>query len=51
LRSFRQVDSKEDSRVQAADLLAGIARRRTPELDELLAPYLQATPDWRSSQV
>jgi hypothetical protein len=51
LRSFRQVDSKEDARVQAADLLAGIARRRTPELDELLAPYLQATSDWRSSQV
>jgi hypothetical protein len=51
LRSFLQVDSREDARVQAADLLAGIARRRTPELDELLAPYLQPGPDRRSSQV
>ena len=51
LRSFLQVDSKEDARVQAADLLAGIARRRTPELDGLLAPYLQLTPNWRSSRV
>jgi len=42
LRSFLQVDSRDDPRVQVADLLAGIARRRTPELKELLAPYLQA---------
>ena len=28
LRSFRQVDSRDDPRVQVADLLAGIARRR-----------------------
>ena len=42
LRSFLQVDSKDDPRVQVADLLAGIARRRAPKLNELLAPYLQA---------
>ena len=30
LRSFRQVDSRDDPRIQVADLLAGIARRRTP---------------------
>ena len=36
LESFTQVDSKRDPRVQVADLLAGIARRRTPDLDELL---------------
>ena len=28
LRSFRQVDSRDDARVQVADLLAGVARRR-----------------------
>jgi hypothetical protein len=43
LRSFVQVDSRDDPRVQVADLLAGIARRRTPELDELLAPHLPRT--------
>jgi hypothetical protein len=42
LRSFLQVDSKDDPRVQVADLLAGIARRGAPKLNELLAPYLQA---------
>lgn len=42
LRSFRQVDSRDDPRVQVADLLAGIARRRPPKLNELLAPYVQA---------
>ena len=42
LRSFLQVDSRDDPRVQVADLLAGIARRRAPQLDQLLAPYLQA---------
>jgi hypothetical protein len=42
LRSFRQVDSRDDPRVQVADLLAGIARRRPPQLNELLAPYVQA---------
>ena len=51
LRSFLQVDSRDDPRVQVADLLAGIARRRTPQLNELLAPYLQACPDRKSSQV
>ncbi len=42
LRSFRQVDSREDPRVQVADLLAGVARRRAPRPNELLAPYVQA---------
>jgi hypothetical protein len=42
LRSFLQVDSRDDPRVQVADLLAGIARRRTPKLNELLTPYLRA---------
>lgn len=42
LHSFRQVDSRDDPRVQVADLLAGIARRQAPKLDELLAPYVQA---------
>jgi Protein of unknown function (DUF3800) len=51
LRSFHQVDSKDDPRVQVADLLAGIARRRTPELDEMLAPYLQARVDRKSSRL
>jgi hypothetical protein len=51
LRSFLQVDSRDDPRVQAADLLAGIARRQTPELDELLAPYLRARADRKASQV
>jgi hypothetical protein len=36
LRSFLQVDSRDDPRVQVADLLAGIARRRTPKLNESL---------------
>src|SRR5215471_12761446 len=51
LRSFLQVDSRDDPRVQVADLLAGIARRRTPELNELLAPYVQACADRKASQV
>ena len=51
LRSFLQVDSRDDPRVQVADLLAGIARRRTPKLDELLAPYLQARAVRKSSEV
>ncbi|MET0788703.1 MAG: DUF3800 domain-containing protein [Cellulomonas sp.] len=38
LRSFRQVDSRDEPRVQVADLLAGIARRRPPSLDEVFAP-------------
>jgi hypothetical protein len=50
LRSFRQVDSREDPRIQVADLLAGIARRRTPKLNELIAPYLRARADRKSSQ-
>ena len=45
LRSFLQVDSRDDPRVQVADLLAGIARRRTPKVDEMLAQYLQARSD------
>ncbi|WP_350281222.1 DUF3800 domain-containing protein [Kribbella sp. HUAS MG21] len=49
LRSFTQVDSKHDPRVQVADFLAGIARRRTPDLAELLAPYTCAAT--KSSQV
>lgn len=49
LHSFIQVDSRDDPRVQVADLLAGIARRQTPELTELLKPYLCAAT--KSSQV
>jgi hypothetical protein len=37
LRSFLQVDSRDDARVQVADLLAGIARRGTPGVNALLA--------------
>jgi hypothetical protein len=44
-------NSRDDPRVQVADLLAGIARRRTPKLNELLAPYVQACADRKSSQV
>jgi hypothetical protein len=51
LCSFTQVDSRDDPRVQVADLLAGIARRRTPELARLLSPYLQTRADTKSSQV
>ena len=51
LLSVTQVDSKHDPRVQVADLLAGIARRRSPELAELLEPYLQTCADKKSSQV
>ena len=49
LRSFVQVDSRSDPRVQVADFLAGIARRRTPDLAELLEPYTCAATN--SSQV
>lgn len=49
LRSFVQVDSKRDPRVQVADFLAGIARRRTPDLVDLLEPYTCAATN--SSQV
>jgi hypothetical protein len=49
LQSFTQVDSKHDPRVQVADFLAGIARRRTPDLEELLEPYTCAAT--KSSQV
>ena len=51
LLSVTQVDSKHDPRVQVADLLAGIARRRSPELVELVEPYLQTCADRKSSQV
>ena len=38
------VDSRDDPRVQVADLLAGIARRTVNTVDEeLLAPFLSAT--------
>ncbi|MEV0789568.1 DUF3800 domain-containing protein [Kribbella sp. NPDC050459] len=49
LRSFVQVDSRSDPRVQVADFLAGIARRRTPDLEQLLEPYTCAATN--SSQV
>ena len=49
LGSFVQVDSRSDPRVQVADFLAGIARRRTPDLEELLEPYTCAATN--SSQV
>ncbi|MFF0264686.1 hypothetical protein [Kribbella sp. NPDC004536] len=49
LRSFVQVDSRDDPRVQVADFLAGIARRRKPDLDELLQPFTCASTN--SSQV
>ncbi|MET9318173.1 DUF3800 domain-containing protein [Kribbella sp. NPDC003505] len=49
LRSLVQVDSRSDPRVQVADFLAGIARRRTPDLAELLEPYTCAATN--SSQV
>ncbi|MEU8223571.1 hypothetical protein [Kribbella sp. NPDC048915] len=39
LHSFTQVDSRHDPRVQVADFLAGIARRGTPDLADLLEPY------------
>jgi hypothetical protein len=42
LLSVTQVDSKDDPRVQVADLLAGIVRRKPPELTSLLEPYLAA---------
>ena len=48
LRSFRQVDSRDDPRVQVADLLAGLARRHTPKLNQLLTPYPQARSDTNS---
>ena len=53
LLGLTQVDSKADPRVQVADLLAGIARHlttrpATPQLAELLAPYLNGQPTgWR----
>ena len=53
LLTFTQVDSKADPRVQVADLLAGVARHlttrpATPQLAELLAPYLNGQPTgWR----
>jgi hypothetical protein len=40
LLGVTQVDSKIDPRVQVADLLAGITRRKPPELAGLLDPYL-----------
>lgn len=43
LRSFRQVDSRDDPRVQVADLLAGVTRRRSSTLEAALEPYLRST--------
>lgn len=54
LKSFVQVDSRDDPRVQVADLLAGIARRPAPDLVELLEPYTRTAARWaatNSSQV
>lgn len=55
LRGLRFVDAESDPRVQLADFLAGIARKRAsdalagladPELDELLRPYVAADSVW-----
>jgi hypothetical protein len=52
---FRQVDSRTDSRVQVADLLAGVARkvatdellgRSDPDLSALLRPYVDPASRW-----
>ncbi len=52
---FRQVDSGTDSRVQVADLLAGVARRvasdeligrSDPDLTALLRPYVDPASRW-----
>ena len=55
LLTVTQVDSRDDPRVQVADLLAGIARRLAtrpvPGLAELLEPYLQTRSDRKSSHV
>jgi len=55
LRGFRMVDSREDPRVQVADLLAGVARhlatqelhgRGDPALTALLRPYVARSSLW-----
>ncbi|MFW6694137.1 DUF3800 domain-containing protein [Streptomyces sp. MAR4 CNX-425] len=55
LRALRFVDAETEPRVQLADFLAGIARKRAsdalagladPELDELLRPYLDPASAW-----
>lgn len=55
LRALRFVDAETDPRVQLADFLAGIARKRAsealagladPELDELLRPYVDPDSAW-----
>ncbi|MEO3767486.1 hypothetical protein [Streptomyces sp. B8F3] len=55
LRALRFVDAETDPRVQLADFLAGIARKRAsdalagladPELDELLRPYVAPDSAW-----
>jgi hypothetical protein len=55
LGEFIQVDSRQDPRVQAADLLAGVARhlatqelhnRADPDLTALLSPYVVRSSLW-----
>lgn len=55
LRTLRFIDAETDPRVQLADFLAGIARKRAsdalagladPELDELLRPYVDPASAW-----
>lgn len=55
LLGLRFVDAESDPRVQLADFLAGLARKRAsdalagladPELDELLRPYVAADSAW-----
>jgi hypothetical protein len=52
---LRQVDSREEPRVQVADVLAGVARKIAtsalmgqgdPELTGLLQPYLDPASRW-----
>ena len=44
LLTVQQVDSRQDPRVQVADLLAGIARRLHRRPGRLLRPYLVGGP-------
>ena len=55
LGEFIQVDSRQDPRVQAADLLAGVARhlatqelhnQADPDLTTLLSPYVVRSSLW-----
>jgi hypothetical protein len=58
LRALRQVDSRDDLRIQVADALAGAARkiasdelngRGDPELTALLRPYVDPASIWVAS--